>query len=368
MPSAFISYVKEDAEAVNRIATVLREFEVNVWLDKHSLKPGLRWQDQIRQGISGGDFFIACFSKAYVSRSETYMNEELTVATERLRKRARNRAWFIPVKLTACEIPDWDIGAGETLQSIQWVDIGADWTAGMESILSVIVPGSERIPRLLAQLDHESARRRVEAIEALGRIGPLARVAVPTLVRRIDTEESSPVGLCPLAAMHECLELLGVQDPTVYSRIQAAFCRWNLPRGFAGVAVMYYMGSRNDHEHENLETLIKQAQVLCHYARAQNGSDPVSEEVADFVRDWWTEVKKQVEFAVHSTRPTNPWDWGSHYYGSLDAFSQLDLFVFLRVRAARFESLTAFASSARDELNALKQYLADKDSARPIEA
>jgi hypothetical protein len=218
MPSAFISYVKEDAEAVNRIATVLREFEINVWLDKTSLKPGLRWQDQIRHGISEGDFFIACFSEAYVNRSKTYMNEELTLAIEELRQRPTDRAWFIPVKLNACEIPDRSIGAGETLRSIQWVDMTADWTAGMEKILSVIVPGSERIPRLIAQLDHESARRRIEAIEALGRLGPLAERAVPRLLTMIDSESKSPLGYSVLASIHDVLPLIASPENCPASR------------------------------------------------------------------------------------------------------------------------------------------------------
>jgi hypothetical protein len=134
MPSSFISHVSEDSEAVHRIAAVLQEFDVTIWLDQHSLKPGLRWQDQIRHSISGGDFFIACFSEAYVNRTKTYMNEELTLAIQELRQRPGNRAWFLPVKLNAWEIADRSIGAGETLRSIQWVDIGADFVVAMEKI------------------------------------------------------------------------------------------------------------------------------------------------------------------------------------------------------------------------------------------
>ena len=59
MSNPFISYVKEDVEAIARIATVLKEFNVRVWMDKTALKPGLRWQDQIRSGISEGTYFIA---------------------------------------------------------------------------------------------------------------------------------------------------------------------------------------------------------------------------------------------------------------------------------------------------------------------
>jgi hypothetical protein len=36
-----------------------------LWLDKTDIKPGYRWKDAIREAISEGDFFIACFSEAY---------------------------------------------------------------------------------------------------------------------------------------------------------------------------------------------------------------------------------------------------------------------------------------------------------------
>ena len=209
MPSVFVSYVREDSLAVSKVGTVLREFDIGVWLDKTALKPGLRWQDQIRRAVSKGDFFLACFSKAYVKRQKTYMNEELTLAIEELRQRPTDRAWFIPLKLNRCEIPDRVIGAGETLRSIHWVDLYSDWTTGIEKLLSVMAPGSERIPRLIAQLEHKSARRRVEAIESLGRLGPLAKNAIPKLLERIPEEEASPFGSSPLAAIAETLRAVG---------------------------------------------------------------------------------------------------------------------------------------------------------------
>jgi hypothetical protein len=214
MPSAFVSYVREDLEPVDRIATVLREFDVTVWMDKAALNPGLRWQDQIRNGIAKGDFFLACFSDAYVNRKKTYMNEELTLAIDELRQRPTDRAWFIPLKLNACEIPDRSIGGGETLRSIQWIDLSsANWNTGIEQLLSVLVPGSQTIPKLMVQLDHASARRRVEAIEALGRIGPLAIKAVPKLIAIARDEMGSPLGYSPLAAIKGALGAIdGVSD------------------------------------------------------------------------------------------------------------------------------------------------------------
>jgi len=145
MPTAFVSYVREDKPVVDRIARYLESHGVTVWIDRKNLRPGLRWQDEIRRGISDGDFFLACFSQKYAARAKTYMNEELTLAVEELRQRPIDKAWFIPIKLEPCEIPARGIGAGETLQSLQWVDLSADWDNGLKEILSVVRPQAEPI-------------------------------------------------------------------------------------------------------------------------------------------------------------------------------------------------------------------------------
>ena len=138
MPKVFISYVREDGDLVDRLVHDLERNGVDVWLDRKSLKPGYRWEDAIRDGISQGDFFIACFSKHYIHRSKTYMNEELTLAIEELRMRPVDQAWFIPVRLTDCQIPNRSISAVETLGSIQRVDLFNNWDNGIKQILSVI--------------------------------------------------------------------------------------------------------------------------------------------------------------------------------------------------------------------------------------
>jgi len=66
------------------------------------------------------------------------MNEELMVAIEELRQRAASRSWFIPVSLDGCAIPDRNIGAGETLHDLHWVDLTADWNRGVELIARAV--------------------------------------------------------------------------------------------------------------------------------------------------------------------------------------------------------------------------------------
>ena len=61
------------------------------------------------------------------------MNEELTLAVERLRKIHQDRAWFIPVLLAECDVPARSVGAGETLLDINWVPLYEDWDSGLVS-------------------------------------------------------------------------------------------------------------------------------------------------------------------------------------------------------------------------------------------
>jgi signal transduction histidine kinase len=140
MPIAFVSYVREDKSLVDRLVSDLESNGVEIWIDRKNLRPGERWPDAIRRGISGGDFFLACFSPNYLQRSKTYMNEELILAVEELRKRPIDTGWFIPIRLGACEIPARSIGAGETLNTLHRVDLFLDWDDGIRQILSVIRP------------------------------------------------------------------------------------------------------------------------------------------------------------------------------------------------------------------------------------
>lgn len=190
-PRVFLSYVQEDGAAVRRLAEALRAYGVEVWLDRDELKPGVRWRDAIRMAISQGDFFIACFSAEYAARAKTYMNEEVTLAIEELRQRPTDRAWFIPALLSPCEISDRSIGAGETLRTLQWIDLSTDWYGGVGRILSTIDPSSAKVHVLIGELSNESARGRIRAADNLATLGPLATGAVSELTRALDDKNET---------------------------------------------------------------------------------------------------------------------------------------------------------------------------------
>lgn len=176
MAHVFISHVSENKEEVDRLAEDLRKHGVKVWLNRDDIKPGSRWQDAIREAIEEGDFFIACFSEEYHSRGKTYMNEELDLAIAELHQYPTGRAWFIPVLLSECEVPDLKISrAGETLQDLQWVALYEDWESGLQRILSVIKPHSkvdtEEVTTFIKLLRNDNADVRSHAADTLGKFG-----------------------------------------------------------------------------------------------------------------------------------------------------------------------------------------------------
>jgi len=143
----FLSYVRENASTVDRLAADLRALGVTVWLDRENIVPGRRWRDAIREAIRAGDLFVACFSREFLTRDVSYMNEELIIAIEELRLRPTDRAWFIPASLDGASIPPRSIGAGETLTDLQWVDLGSDWNRGVKMIAELAGASTSTNPR-----------------------------------------------------------------------------------------------------------------------------------------------------------------------------------------------------------------------------
>jgi hypothetical protein len=134
----FVSYVKEDAALVSRLCGDLAAHGITTWRDREALKPGQRWKREIAEAIRSGGFFLACFSDNYYQRDSTYMNEELIIAIEELRRRPADRMWFLPVLLSRCDIPSRSVGAGETLQDLHAVSLVEDWERGILQLVSVM--------------------------------------------------------------------------------------------------------------------------------------------------------------------------------------------------------------------------------------
>lgn len=134
----FISYVRQDMEMVERLKSDLEARGIAVWLDKADISPGMNWQHAIRKAISEGMAFIACFSTNYAARNKTYMNEELQLAISEIRMMPKDQVWFLPVLLSPCTVPDYDIGPATRLTDLQHVALYQDWNTSIDKIAQVI--------------------------------------------------------------------------------------------------------------------------------------------------------------------------------------------------------------------------------------
>jgi len=110
----FVSYVREDKEAVDRLQGILESAGVTVWRDTEDLWPGQDWRLEIRRAITNGSFaFLACFSSNSAERETSYQNEELILAVEQMRLRPPGRPWLVPVRFDDCGFSGHRCGPGE---------------------------------------------------------------------------------------------------------------------------------------------------------------------------------------------------------------------------------------------------------------
>jgi hypothetical protein len=136
---AFISYVREDSERVDRLTSALNDAGLRVWRDTENLWPGQDWSAEIRRAIREDALaFLACFSNASQARDRSYQREELVLACEQVRLRAPGRVWMIPIRFDECDVPDYVIGAGRYLSDLNRVDLlGEYWHPQIDRLITI---------------------------------------------------------------------------------------------------------------------------------------------------------------------------------------------------------------------------------------
>jgi hypothetical protein len=119
----FLSYHREDTAAANELQRLLEEAGIAVWRDTSSLWPGEDWRLAIRRAITEDALvFLACFSHSTSGRQSSYQYEELVLAIDQSRRQRPDLPWLIPVRFDDSPLPDFDLGGGRTLKSIQSCD------------------------------------------------------------------------------------------------------------------------------------------------------------------------------------------------------------------------------------------------------
>ena len=95
--AVFLSYAREDSEAVRRIADALRAFGTEVWFDQNELRGGDAWDAKIKKQIHECALFVPVISANTQARAEGYFRREWRLGVERTHDMSANVAFITPV-------------------------------------------------------------------------------------------------------------------------------------------------------------------------------------------------------------------------------------------------------------------------------
>jgi TIR domain len=131
---AFLSYAREDAEFVLRLAKDLRVGGAGVWVDQLDIAPGQRWDRAVEDALAKCLELVVILSPAAVE--STNVMDEVSLALE-------DGKTVVPVLHSQCKVPF-------RLRRLQYVDLSLDYKAGLDRLLDTLgdgAGGTAKVPR-----------------------------------------------------------------------------------------------------------------------------------------------------------------------------------------------------------------------------
>ncbi len=135
----FLSYCRDNTAEVTKLHADLIAAGEQVWWDKDIL-PGRKWKLAIRQAMKDSYAVVLCLSRETDGRTESGIFPEAMDAIAAYRKYAPGSIYLIPVRLSECEIPPFEIDDLSTLDSLEYVDLfpSADRNAGLQRLIQAL--------------------------------------------------------------------------------------------------------------------------------------------------------------------------------------------------------------------------------------
>ena len=121
----FVSYAKEDKNAVTEIIDKLNDIGILTWFDENELLPGDDWETKIETAIKKADYVLVFLSSKTIDKIG-YKNKEVKYALEQYALMPSGKRYIIPVLLDDCEPP-------REFSKIQWLKA---WKEGWFKLLS----------------------------------------------------------------------------------------------------------------------------------------------------------------------------------------------------------------------------------------
>ena len=141
---AFLSYAREDAEFVLRLAKDLRVGGAGVWVDQLDISPGQRWDRAVEDALAKCLELVVVLSPAAVE--STNVMDEVSLALE-------DGKTVVPVLHSQCKVPF-------RLRRLQYVDLSLDYKAGLDRLLGTLGDGAGGTAKVPARF--ETARSLAE--------------------------------------------------------------------------------------------------------------------------------------------------------------------------------------------------------------
>ena len=104
-PIVFLCHASEDKEGVRRLYKRLNRDGFCPWLDAEDILPGQDWEREIRNAIRNAGAVIVCLSDNSISK-RGFVQKEIAFALDVAQELPEDDIYLIPVKLSACPIPD----------------------------------------------------------------------------------------------------------------------------------------------------------------------------------------------------------------------------------------------------------------------
>ena len=114
----FISYAREDTEAVRQIAEALRACGIEAWFDQDELRGGDSWDRKIRGQIRTCGLFVPIISHRTEARTEGYFRREWKMAAERTHDMAAGVPFLMPVAIDP--VAEGEAAVPEEFLRVQW--------------------------------------------------------------------------------------------------------------------------------------------------------------------------------------------------------------------------------------------------------
>ena len=107
----FISYSHKDIASAEKIAKIHEALGIDVFFDKHRLKAGYIYSEEISKFIQNADTFVLCWSEnaAKSDYVEKERQEALALAYPQSKPREQAQLWILPYNIEPHAVPPADM-------------------------------------------------------------------------------------------------------------------------------------------------------------------------------------------------------------------------------------------------------------------